>query len=671
VQVIAFDTETELIAPAQLAPRMVCLTWHVEGEDTPCILHANDPGARAMFKDWITDPNVLLVGQNVAFDMAVCGAKWPDLVPAIFYAYSKDRVTCTKLRQQLVDIASGQFKGYADSRGVWRKHTYDLGFMAKRLLGKQLKKDGWRLRYAEFLDTPVEGWIQLAEVKRQEALALVELGSTDKDLIAVAEGPASDVITYPLEDATTTLGVYHAQERIAADVLGDQFYQARGQWWLALTSAWGMRTDAGGVAELRRATEGHVARLEAGLVASGLVRKDGSRDTKKATARMLEACGWAVGEGDFVPTRPKPLALRKTAGGGVCLDRDACKASDDPVLRDYGDLAQFKAVLAKDVPMLEAGVTQPIHTNYGLAETGRTTSAKPNLQNMRRLPGIREAFRPRAGKVFVQADYPQLELRTLAQACLDLVGHSELARMLNAGKDPHLAFAATIRGISYEEAAANKKRKDVDDARQIGKVFNFGSPGGLGAAKLVQFARKTYGVVLEEDQVRAYKRDWLATFPEMKDYFDLVGRLTDNPSGLGTLVQLRSGRIRGGVTYTASCNSFFQGLGADATKHAGFLVSREMYTNPASALFGTRIVLFVHDEIIAEADDDERAHDVAVELARIMREAANVYVPDVPFRAPDPEPLLMRVWSKDAKALLDARGRLIPWAPEPAEKMAA
>lgn len=672
MKLVAFDTETEAFSAGCMAPPIACVTWvELDAEGRPVlqptdaelfcdangshIVHGNDPRARELFERWVRDPEIRIIGQHVSFDMAVCAAKWPDLMPDIFLAYASDRIVCTKLRMQLFDIATGQFKGFPDSRGVWKKHTYDLGFTAKRLCGKSLVKDGWRRRYGEFIDTPLSGWRRLAETKRFEASKLLETGVKDKDLEAIVADDAAQVVRYPLDDASSTLDVYLAQEKLVqgadVDVYADQFRQARGAWWLSLTSTWGMLTDAAGVAELRRSTERHIAELETGLVEAGLVRTDGSRNTKAATERMLAVCA---------ANNVKP---RATAGGGVSLDRDACKESGDEIMQAYGNLAQFKAVLAKDVPMLEAGVLAPIHTNYGLAETGRSTSANPNLQNMRRLPGIREAFRPRPGWVYAQADYPQLELRTLAQACLDLLGESRLAEMLNKGLDPHLAFAASLLRISYEEAAANKKRKDIDNARQIGKVFNFGKPGGLGAAKLVLFARKTYGVQLTEEEVRALSRTWIETFPEMRDYFALVGRMTENEEGLARVMQLRSNRLRGGVTYTAACNSYFQGLGADATKAAGFLVSHACYADSSSPLFGSRIVLFVHDELIVETPDNDRAHDAAIELSRIMREAANEWVPDVPFQDPDPEPLLMSTWSKEAKAVYDANKRLVPWAP--------
>lgn len=667
--IFAFDTETECFRPGCQAPPLVCLTWQHD-DSGPKIVHWTE--ARGVFAKALEHAE-LLVGHNVAFDLAVCGAMWPDLVPAIFQAYADDRVADTMLREQLYDIATGAFRGFPDERGVWRRHDYNLDACARRLAGIALKKDGWRLRYAEFRDIPLAAWPARAAELSAKAREQVEAGTKDKDLEAVAYGDPEEVVRYPLEDARATFEVYQAQERRRAahraedgvDVLADQFRQARGAWWLRLMSTWGVRTRPEGVDVLRAQTEKEIERLTSGLVAEGLVRADGSRDTKKATARMLEVCGWReVAKNEYEKAREDARPLRRTAGGGVTLDRDACKASDDPVLSDYGERAQLKAVADKDVPMLAAGTRFPVHPRTDIAASGRTTMSAPNLQNLRRLPGIREAIVPRPGRVFVQADYPGLELRTLAQTCFDLFGHSALGDMLNRGEDPHLAFAAKVLGIPYDEAKEHKKRKDVDAARQVGKVFNFGSPGGLGAEKLVLFARKTYDVTLSIEQAREFKQTWLETFPEMREFFAHVARLTDNEDDRATLKQLRSDRIRGGTPYTAACNTYFQGLGADATKAAGFAVSRACYVDAASPIFGSRIANYVHDEFILETDDRPEAHDAAIELSRLLREEANRWLPSVPFKEPDPEPLIMRLWSKEAVAVHDENGRLVPWEPK-------
>lgn len=269
--------------------------------------------------------------------------------------------------------------------------------------------------------------------------------------------------------------------------------------------------------------------------------------------------------------------------------------------------------------------------------------------------GIRECFHPRPGMVFAQADYSQLELRTLAQVCLHLLGESNLAKVLNAGMDPHLEVARTILGITYQEALENISREDVDNARQVGKVANFGLPGGLGVTRLCYFAKKTYGVELTEKQARELKDQWLQAFPEMKQYFQYVASLPER-DGTKTMEQVYTERIRSGASYTAACNGFFQGLGADATKEAGWRICKACYSEPSSPLFGCRTVFYCHDEFLVEAPED-RGHEAAMELERLMVVGAKKYLPDLEVVA---KPCLMRYYSKKAKPVWD-NGRLVPW----------
>jgi len=371
----------------------------------------------------------------------------------------------------------------------------------------------------------------------------------------------------------------------------------------------------------------------------------------------------------------------------VCLDSDACEAVVDAAGRfgtetafmDYAEYSAIKKMLTNDVAMLEQGITYPVHTRYDMAETGRTTSSKPPIQNLntgriknkksraqRLRPGVRQAFIPRPGKVFMQADYPQLELYTLAQCCYSWLGFSKLGEALNAGLDPHLSVAAKIVGCSYDEAAATKVAgkfpAQIDHARQIGKVFNFGKPGGLGAAKLILFARKTYGVDLTKDQVDRYTAQWHEAFPEMRLYFARINAMFGEDVERACVTTLFTERQRGGATYCAACNNGFQALGVDCAKAGMCLVAEAEYTDSNSPLYGSRTVAFVHDELIGETDDGPGAHDAAFEQARLMVAGANRYLPDVPIPLRKMEPTLMRVWSKEAKQVWGPDNRLQPWA---------
>lgn len=296
------------------------------------------------------------------------------------------------------------------------------------------------------------------------------------------------------------------------------------------------------------------------------------------------------------------------------------------------------------------------------------------------LAGAREAFRPRPGYVYAEADFPQLELYTLAQCCQSWLGESRLAIALNGGLDPHLAVAALIERISYDEAKKALKdkkhplNKAIKEARGAGKVANFGFPGGLGIDSLIDYAKKTYGVVLTRDQAEQLKEHWLTAWPEMKRYFARIRALCANDMKRATVETLWTKRTRGNATYCAACNTGFQALGADCAKRAACLLARAEYVGIPSKLFASknpgklspmyngRTVAFIHDEFIAEVLNDETAHDAAYELAALMVEGANEFLPDVPIPLSKMEPLLMMKWSKNAVSTFDDNGRLIPWA---------
>lgn len=694
MRVIAFDTETDLIRPGQLAPPLVCLTYQELGQ--PARIVADLDAIRAIVAGWLDDPGVRLVGANVAYDLAVLGQEWPELLPSIWRAYEDDRIADVQIRQRLLDIAAGVYMGRFASGGVFVKHTYDLAALYKRCAGGTLTKDEWRLSYGRFRGLPLERWRERAVEVQGEARAKIaeieatwagldppkEVRARLESMRSMSAADPSRCTEYPLEDARATLAVYLVQQ--AHDrYLADEYRQARAAWWLHLSSAWGLRTDARGVEILRRETEAELEDLRATLRAAGLVRADGSRDTKAAKARMIRVCAeeglrLRRTDGHATPGKCKVNGAPCPDGAEECdehisLDADACNATEDEILVAYAAVSEAGKVLANDVAALEGGVLYPLHTRYGLAETGRTTSSRPNIQNIRRRPGIREAFVPRPGCVFVQADYPTLELYTLAQCCVSWLGESKLAEALRAGVDPHLLFASHMLRITYEEAAANKKRPDVKQARQLAKDANFGFPGGMGIAKFVAATRKqmsredfeaAFGATEEAaiERARQLKAEWFAAWPEMPRYFARVNAACETISGKAQVETLFTGRHRGGASYCAAANNGFQGLAADAAKRAGWLISRAQYVERASPLYGTRTVAFVHDEFILEVPEG-REDAAARELARLMCVGANELLPDVPIAIEKLEPLAMRRWSKDAAQILDADGRIVPWSP--------
>jgi hypothetical protein len=607
----------------------------------------------AWFREVIRDRSIVLVGHNLAFDACVMIQEDPSLFEPVFDAYLDDRMVCTQRRQQLMDIAEGVFRGRLvyDSEGTPKfiPYRYALDALAMRHFKWKIPKDEWRLTYGEVRGVPIETW---AEGRRE----------------------------YPKTDAKSTLAVCLFQEWLTTDPeaiehldsgdwLRDQYRQARRFFALALEEAWGLRTNPAKVEAFAIAAAGRVEEIKGELIEIGLVRVNGSRDTKAAARLMVQVC-----EEKQIAVLPTKGAEEKIKAGevvedgtGVALDRDACKRADDWRLSLYADFVSAKKVLGTDVKILREGAVQPIHTRFDIAETTRNTSSGPNLQNLATLGGVRECFEARPGWVFAQGDYPSGELHTLAQWSVDRFGYSALGDILNAGRDPHLEFAARMLGVEYAEAKQRLRDGDpvVKKFRKMAKPFNFGKPGGMGDENFIKFASKhPYYVTLSMDEAKHYGKLWLDTLPEMVEHFRYSSQLAKS----GRPIRYsRSPGIRGDYMYTSASNDGFQRLLADIMTDVEFEVARACYVDKRSPLYGTRPVNSIHDEKIAETWDDThastkgaRASAAVVEMCRIMTECGNRWCPDVPF-APGVEPVLMDHWSKDAESIIDAGGIVRVW----------
>jgi DNA polymerase-1 len=330
-------------------------------------------------------------------------------------------------------------------------------------------------------------------------------------------------------------------------------------------------------------------------------------------------------------------------------------------LAEGGKAAKYKSTY---LPHLEHGTQYAITPDYdSLKVTGRTGSNRPNIQNFPRRcmcppsarckgncdGNMRRAFVPRPGFVFIDADYATLELRTLAQSCLDIVGYSRMAEALweehkTKGPDLHCRLAAAIYRTTPEEVFARYKAKDEQAAEQrtLAKAGNFGLPGGMGVDKFTLWAKTAYGLDIPHEQAVMLKRGYFEQWPEVKELHQYVAGLTAQ-DGEGQIYFPRSGRTHGGKWFTELCNLTFQGPAADGAKAAFAEVSRRCYTLKSSALYGSYPVAFIHDEILLESPTS-RQDDARAELERVMiEEMQRVSTPDIPIEV---EAKVMDRWSK-------------------------
>ena len=638
---IGLDSETWPIRPGLQAPPVVCGQVY-EGE-RPEILDAR--GYLARLERYLSDPSILLTGHSISYDFACAAATWPHLLPAIFQAYAEDRIACTMVREKLGRIADGSAARVSsfslvaclDRHGI--EHRY-------RTASDGTKAEAWRTEYHTLVGVPVESW------------------------------PA-DAIRYAEEDAIAPVRLYEHQRGAFSEYLADQYRQARADFVLRLISARGFAVDGESLRAFAAEVADETPRLIDRLRAAGLLRPTGTKDTKAAKRRMVEACAAANFPVPITATgKAKGLApADAVAAGYVSLTAEATDAvaSVDPILGDWSRFVSLTSLQARIDRLSRAHVQgSPIQSRYDtIKATGRTSvqgaTINPGsevlawgdqIQNPHRAPGVREAYVPRPGYLLAMVDFGAAELHTFAQVCTDLGLRSNLAEVLRSGKDAHLAFGAAIRGWSYDWAKSNKNNPEfkalIKAARQGAKAANFGFPGGLGVEKFRMYAAQTYGVILSEAEARDLRESWFAFYPEAREYFAIITQIVD--SGV-PLRHPRSDRYRGDLRFTSACNSLFQGLAADMAKDAGFNLTRAMYTDRNSVLFGSRLVAFVHDEFLAEVPEDY-AGACADEIARIMGEAGDRWTPCAPCRA---EPALAYRWRKGAEPVRLPNGTLIPW----------
>ncbi len=181
--------------------------------------------------------------------------------------------------------------------------------------------------------------------------------------------------------------------------------------------------------------------------------------------RELTAQARAVAGSEFNMDSPKQLqqilferlllpVTRRTPSGQPSTAEDVLEelAASYPLPRlilDYRALAKLKSTYTDKLPEQVDPHTGRIHTSYqqAVAQTGRLSSADPNLQNIpiRRAEGrrIRQAFIAAPGWLLMAADYSQIELRIMAH----LSGDPGLLSAFAEDRDVHQSTASEVFGV--------------------------------------------------------------------------------------------------------------------------------------------------------------------------------------------------------------------------------
>jgi hypothetical protein len=675
---LSLDTETVKFSDDEPVPPLVCLQTYDPREGVPKVVGYRDASAEFLrLAKKAIERDAVIIGHNLAFDVAALVANDPKLWPLMWRLYDLGLFEDSLIVEKLDAIARGQMDedssftrwvSMPKSAGGGRANlTYNLADCVRYRFGIEIPKgeETWRTRYGELREVPVSQW-------------------------------PGDAYKYAADDPVHAWTLRMQQEKVEAEspampgeyAFADAPAQSRAGFALFLQRWMGVSTDPRHVPVVRAELEALVKKHEAGLIKSGLLRagyvrpkaKDWKPPSQNAKLKAERVAAAYVKQGLPVP-RNEPTEKMQAKGireGNIKADADALAVAAlvDPELL----LLKQWIKAQKNIQFLSAlaqGYDHPIHTEPNvLVATGRTSwgSTNPegdvdeakriNLQNLPKYPGIRESYIPPPGFYFFSIDYNQLELCALAWVCKHLVGYSRMLDLINSGIDLHTTLACQFLGIPYEEGVRLVKAEDAefDAFRQLAKAANFGFPGGMGVAKFIITARKQdekkkFTHLLVEETVKRLKDTWLATFPELRVYF----KLADGLAKSGKLVQMTSGRVRDVGTsknpFCTASNSLFQGLAADGAKEAMYLVQRMMWGDPNSPAYGGWLVAFVHDEFVGCVPAD-RASEAVDACYNVVMDAMRRRMPGVLIKG---SKTLMLRWRKKAPATYDASGKLIPF----------
>ena len=611
-QCVTLDVETYMTHAGNMAPKLVSLCFKV-GTTGKTILIGNDDEAKLESAlDLIFSGKYAVAGQHIQYDFAVIANFRDKYLKKIFRLYEEDKVRDTRIIDQMAHIAAGWFKRRPE--GYTPKFSLDA--IAERTLGIKVEgkedADGWRKNYSKLDGISVENWPKAA----------ADYAKTDVEV-------TSSIVTKQWET--------YAKIPTCA-------IQQRAGWALHLMSCWGFRASAQSTKDLEAKLLAERGKYVEELTEMGIFRPNGTKDTKRI-GKLVESA--YLGSKRKVP---------KTSTG-IKTDRETLENSGDALLQSLAKVSKTDKMISTYIPMLREASVFPCNPSYQtLVESGRTSSFNPNVQQWPRKGGIRECVVPRKGAYYISSDYNVAELSSLAQVTLRLFGKSKMAEAINAGLDLHIVTASVVIGKTYQEVAAAIAAgiSWAEEARQTAKILNFGLPGGLGAFALIKYAAGM-GVSLTMAKATKLRNLWLATYPEVQLYFDWISSQmgVDNT---GTIRHPVTGFIRGGASFTEAANHCFQNLTATGAKIALFNVAKECYVVEESALYGSRPVFFVHDEIGAESPK-ERASNAAKRLSAVMESSMKQVVSDVVCGA---EAVVTTKCTKGAKPKFDEAGNLVP-----------
>ena len=310
------------------------------------------------------------------------------------------------------------------------------------------------------------------------------------------------------------------------------------------------------------------------------------------------------------------------SGNAEGVDPKAYQVLD--MVLEYRQLTKLKSTYVDALPTLVNPNTGRLHTEFKQtgSDTGRLSSAEPNLQNI----PVRTELGRRVRSAFIAerapewtllgADYSQIELRILAHYSRD---EGLMSAFIN-GEDIHAATAASVYDVAIGDVDA--------EMRRVAKIMNFGVLYGLSPFGI----RQQTGFSAAEG--RAFIDTYFSKYPGIRGYIDGIKEQVRKQGYVDTLMGRRR-RIseidsptyhRRAAGERMAVNMPIQGTAADIIKLAMINIQRRLDESGMRS----KMILQVHDELIFETPRDELGQMQAI----IMELMPSAVPPDVGFEVP-------------------------------------
>ena len=266
------------------------------------------------------------------------------------------------------------------------------------------------------------------------------------------------------------------------------------------------------------------------------------------------------------------------------------------------------------------GIFKPAQAKSGrwtCSKRGNKTGQYQNLQQIDRDLKTVFGFEESNDLYLVDADYTSLEMYTAGA----VFSSDTMLNLLYDGKDLHRYTASKVYNIAESQVTKSQ--------RQIAKGVNFGTLYGAGVEVVSIFIQTYTGLKLPINEVAKLRTAWLDTYPDIREYHAKKGIAFRNNKNV--MVYTPMGRPTCAESYTESINIPAQGMGAEATKTALYLLYNR--------LPNVKVVNTVHDSLILEVKGFEEAKMAAC----ILKECLDDSWDRVKRYIKDPLPILNKL----------------------------